>query len=70
MKLISEGNQVFTLDYSGEKTKYFECDTPEKAISLLEKAWYLNDVKRKYTESARTIAMAEMLPGFKWEVPS
>ena len=42
------------------------CDVPEKAIELMEKAHYLNDVKRKYTASARLFNLVEQLPGFKW----
>jgi hypothetical protein len=42
------------------------CDEPEKAIKLMDKAHYLNDVKRMYTASARLFYQAEQLPGFKW----
>lgn len=45
---------------------YAICDEPEKALKMMQKGWYLNDIKRKYTESARMFARVEQLPGFKW----
>jgi len=45
------------------------CDQPEKAIKLLNRAHYLNDVKRQYTASARLFYQAEQLPGFEWIIP-
>lgn len=42
------------------------CDEPEKAIRLMDRAHYLNDVKRQYTASARLFYKAECLPGFAW----
>ncbi len=45
------------------------CDEPEKAIEMMNKAHYLNDVKRQYTVSARLFAQVEQLPGFKWIEP-
>lgn len=45
------------------------CDQPEKAIELLNKARYLNDVKRQYTASARLMCKAEQLTGFDWIAP-
>ena len=42
------------------------CADAQKAAELLNKAIHLNDIKRKYTEAARTIYKAESLPGFRW----
>lgn len=42
------------------------CDAPAKAVELLNKARWLNDVKRRYTAASRHIATAEALPGFRW----
>lgn len=42
------------------------CDQPEKALEMMNRAWFLNDVKRQYTASARLFAKVEALPGFKW----
>ena len=47
-------------------TKPAAAATAIKAAELLNKARHLNDVKRRYTESARTIATVEALPGFVW----
>lgn len=37
-----------------------------KGAQLMNRARYLNDVKRKYTASARLFAEAEQLAGFRW----
>jgi hypothetical protein len=65
MKYKSEGNKIVHYDEYDSYT-IAQCDEPEKAINLFEQAGYLNDVKRKYTASARLFAQAEELPGFKW----
>jgi len=45
------------------------CDKPEKAIEMMNRAHYLNDVKRQYTASAKIFAQVEQLPGFQWLEP-
>jgi hypothetical protein len=65
MKYKAEGNKVITFD-EYESFTIAQCDEPEKAILLFNKAHFLNDVKRKYTASARLFAQAEALPGFQW----
>jgi hypothetical protein len=42
--------------------KVYSC----KAVEMLNRAKHLNDIKRKYTASARLIAQVEELPGFAW----
>lgn len=59
------GNKIISFN----KYEYFDvalCDVPEKAIKLMNRAHYLNDVKRQYTASARLFAQVEQLPGFRW----
>lgn len=65
MKYKAEGNKIIDADEYDRYT-VAECNEPEKAIKLFERAHYLNDVKHKYTASARLFAEAEALPGFKW----
>ena len=61
------GNKIINMDtLTGESYDVALCDTPTDAIKLFDKAHYLNDVKHKYTDSARMFAKAESLPGFKW----
>jgi len=38
----------------------------KNGADMLNKARFLNDVKRRYTDSARMFAKAELLPGFRW----
>ena len=38
----------------------------DRAAEMLNKAGYLNDVKRKYTAAARLIAQVETIDGFSW----
>ena len=45
------------------------CNEPEKAIKMMDRAHYLNDVKRQYTASARIFSQVEQLPGFQWIIP-
>ena len=63
-KLKAIGKKIVQYD-DWEEVDYAVCDTPEKAIELLNKAWDLNE-SRKYTASARMFAQVEMLPGFKY----
>ena len=65
MKYRAEENKIISYD-DYESYTVAKCNEPEKAIQLFEKAHYLNDVKRKYTASARLFAQAEILPGFQW----
>jgi len=45
------------------------CNEPERAIKLMNKGHYLNDVKQQYTAAARLFAQVEQLPGFQWIIP-
>ena len=65
------GRQVIAqgVDSTGcvfEEAAMFECDQPEKALEMWKRARYLNDVKSRYTDSARKIAAMDHLPGFRW----
>ena len=64
------GNKIVNVHNEGKPyAEQFDvalCDQPAHAIKLMDKAHYLNDVKRKYTASARLFAEVEQLPGFKW----
>ena len=62
MKLKTSGKNIL----DGDGNIYAVCDEPEKAIKMMDRAWFLNDVKRQYTASARLFAQVENLPGFKW----
>jgi hypothetical protein len=64
----ADGKKIISFD----KYESFDvalCDDPEKAIILMNKAHYLNDVKRQYTASARLFYQVECLPGFQWITP-
>lgn len=66
----ARGNKVVQVDkYDGDLDVAI-CDQPEKAIILMTRAHYLNDVKRQYTASARLFYQVEQLPGFKWLEPA
>jgi len=64
------GNKVVAFATHNNETEVrAECATPadaEKAASMLNRAGYMNDVKRKYTAAARLFAQVEDLPGFRW----
>ncbi len=60
-----EGNKIIQFD-DYESSPIAVCDKAKEALQILEKAWFLNDVKRKYSAAARLIAEAESLPGFTW----
>ncbi len=45
------------------------CDEPEKAIKMMNRAHYLNDMRRQYTAAARIFAEVEQLAGFQWIEP-
>ena len=64
------GNTIFNVSNAGtaqeEKFAVASCDAPQEAVKLLDRAHYLNDVKRQYTASARLFYQAEQLPGFHW----
>ena len=63
------GNKVIFIHINKETHDVAECadaQTAFKAAKLMDKAGYLNDIKRKYTASARLYAQAEQLPGFRW----
>ncbi len=69
-KMMVVGNKVVNVHNYGkpyeERNDVCECDAPVAALSLLDRAYYLNDVKRMYTASARLFAQVECLPGFRW----
>jgi hypothetical protein len=65
--VADDGDNVFLEWTTGERR--FVAKTTgyaKEAVMHLNKARFLNDVKRKYTEAARKIAQAEALPGFQW----
>ena len=65
MEYRAEGKKIIRFD----KYEQFDvaiCDDPEKAIKLMNRAHYLNDVKRQYTASSRLFSQVEGLPGFQW----
>jgi hypothetical protein len=62
---IAQGNQVLFQHHNGETDLRAYCDDAQKAADMLNKAGYLNDVKRKYTAAARLIADVENLPGYR-----
>ena len=65
----ARGNKIIQVDqYDGDIDVAF-CNDPQKAINLMIRAHYLNDVKRQYTASARLFYQVEQLPGFKWISP-
>ena len=68
MKLKAVGKKIVQYD-DYEEVDYAQCDEPEKAIKMIDRAGYLNDVKRQYTASARLFYQVEQLPGFKWIIP-
>ena len=68
-------NIVIVVHQDGEERKVAQVNrasketaaaTAKKAAELLNRARYLNDVKRRYTDAVRKIAAAEALPGFTW----
>lgn len=68
MEYKAIGNKIIQFD----KYDSFDvalCDEPEKAIELMNKGHYLNEVKHQYTASHRIFLKVEALPGFKWIIP-
>jgi len=63
------GNKIVQVDHNGEQFDVAFCNVPYEAIKLLDKARYMNDVKRKYTASARLFFQVEQLTGFTWIIP-
>ena len=63
----AHGNEVLLVFDSGEKELRARCEEASLAAELLNKAWDLNEHRRKYTAAARMIYKAEQLPGFQWE---
>lgn len=70
MEFKAIGNKIMNIDHNGESFDWALCDKPAQAIRLMERAHYLNDVKRQYTASARLFYRVEQLPGFKWLTPN
>ncbi len=62
MKYVVRGNDI--VDEDGAVIA--RASEAGLALACLEQAWYLNDVKRRYTAAARLIAEVEALPGFEW----
>lgn len=62
------GKKIVSFD-EYEQFDVANCDEPEKAIKLMDRGHYLNDVKRQYKASARLFYQAEQLPGFEWIIP-
>ena len=57
------GDQVVRTD---DGDVHAVCKEAQRAADMLNKAYYLNDVKRKYTAAARLICKVEQLDGFHW----
>jgi len=57
MDYAIEGDAIIQVHNAGkdyeERMEVARCDDPAKAVKMLERARYLNDVKRQYTASAR-----------------
>ena len=68
MEYKAIGNKIVNVDEYNRLDIAF-CDQPEQAIKLLNRAHFLNDVKRQYTASARLFYQVEQLPGFEWIIP-
>lgn len=69
MHYTAAGPFIIAVHSSGEERKAAKCASipvAAEAAELLNRARYLNDVKRRYTDAARKIATAEALPGFQW----
>ena len=66
MAYVAHGSQVLFQHNSGEVDARAECSEAQQAAELLNRASYLNDVKRQYTAAARLIYKAQQLPGFVW----
>jgi hypothetical protein len=61
-----DGNKLILIDGSDDGDSIIAtCDNAQKALDILLAAWGLND-RQKYTASARKMAEAESLTGFKW----
>lgn len=64
----SSGTDVFVVCSNGERDRVAfteSADVATEAARILSAAGRAND-RRRYTESARGYARAEMLPGFSW----
>ena len=69
----ARGNKIVLVDSNGDESDSATVDRTldaEFVAKLLNKAAYLNDVKRQYTASARLFAQAERIDGFRWIVPN
>jgi hypothetical protein len=65
----SRGSRIVFVSGNEDMGVRAECTTTadaDRASEMLNRAGYLNDVKRKYTAAARLIAAAETVPGFRW----
>ena len=66
----ANGNRIEGVDSNGNADPPLAfCDDAVLAAQKLNRAFYLNDVLRKYTASARLIAEVEQMPGFAWANP-
>ena len=66
MAYVAQGSKVLFQHRDGEVDPRAECNDAQQAAELLNRAGYLNDVKRQYTAAARLIYKAQQLPGFVW----
>ena len=66
---VAVGTSVVLAHFTGESriaAELADHASAKQAAKLLNRARHLNDVRRKYTASARTIMAAESLPSFRW----
>ncbi len=68
MEYKAIGNKIISYD-EYDQFDVAICNEPDKAIKLMNRGHYLNDVKRQYKNSARVFYEVEQLPGFKWIIP-
>ena len=59
-------NNIHTGDNPVPVAKCDTCENAAIAVELLNKAIFLNNTKRQYTNAARAIAKAESIEGFVW----
>jgi hypothetical protein len=68
-------NIIVLVFQDGEEIKAAQIKGPSKeqsailakeAVTLLNRARHLNNIKRRYTDAARKIAQAESIAGFEW----
>ena len=60
----TEGATDILMDRWGDPTFRVDAGHGAEAVKLIERAGYLNDVRRKYSAAAQVWARIEALPGF------